>query len=81
MSLTKSNVIALKKRSNTDKKKSKEESHVFMCVQCKYSHLVGEMLQPKNRLKRRMAFPLTSILCTGNLRTMRNMSFEIRALK
>lgn len=45
-----------------------------MCVQCKYSHLVGEMLQPKNRLKRRMAFSLTSILCTGNHRTMRDMS-------
>ena len=45
-----------------------------MCVQCKYSHLVGEMLQPKNRLKRRMAFSLTSILRTGNHRTMRDMS-------
>lgn len=49
-SLTISNVIALKKRSNIDKKKSKEESHVFMCVQCKYSHLVGEMFKAANGL-------------------------------
>ena len=44
MSLTLSYFIAIKKRSNTEKKVKGRKSCVHVCKLCKYSHLVGEVL-------------------------------------